>query len=526
MADRPDPDSGVNSPRWSRTFSESLNRKRSRRPRKARINWGYGRLAAFSSQASFIAQFCVLNDLKFPEFERFIAGYFGRDVDCWRVFSDEHLLRMARLLDEPLAIVKTLRNDCFTLPACFGEFTFHSSNVTSSKYVSYCPVCLVSGYHGAFHEAPWLYRCPLHREPLKREPVLGGPVAYVRAVAELLRCTCASWPDVWRENFETDGSLQLLWRWLKLARDRATRLHSQSAASLRESPYSFHNLDILLGRLDSIAPIPTELFDLFLVSPRRQQQGRVEVARDAVSMVKALGKKFPLWFLLWYFNKYEAVFSGRRCSRLLADQAIETLKQEHTVCRCHWAWDRYASWEPINSDEKRASWRLCPYEYAIKELKERWLVFTSSEASPQAANKIENQFLEGCRMVLENGLGYLPDTPISIPPNQGGVITGFLLPKLTLGDDVEYMLDSLLAGQVTAHCEELTAWLAAITSDCRPLQPTPAGSTNLFLDDRAAWVSTWKCLEARSADDAVALSDEGRLRSPWSQAPRTRYSVP
>ena len=507
-------------------FCESSEQKRPRRQRNARINWGRGRLAAFSSQASFIAQFCALNDLKLAAFERFFAGYFSCDEGWWRVFADEHLLPLALLLDEPLAIVKTLRNDCCTLPACFGEFECSFFEVKPDKHVSYCPVCLVNGYHGALHEAPWLYRCPLHREPLKRVPVVGGSAAYVRTVAELLRCACPRWPDVWRANFQTDGAPQLVQfrRWLAVVRNRAMRLRSQNAASLGEYRYSLDSFEILLGRLDSITPIPIELIDLFIVPPRLQQQDRLEVARDAVSMIKALSKKFPLWFLLWYFNKYEAIFSSRRPSRLLVEQGIEKLEQEHTVCRCHWAWDRYAGWTPIFPDEERGSWLLCPYEYAINELKERWLVFASSEASHQAIRKTVSQFLEGCRIVLESKVGYIPNPPLSLPRVQG-LFAGLLLPKLTLGDDVEYVLDSLLAGQVAAHCEELTAWLSTITSDHKPIRATPAGSTNLFLDESTAWVSTWKCLGARSAD-VLARWEEGCLPGLWPPAPRTRYSVP
>lgn len=491
-----------------------------------KINWGRGRLAAYSSQASFIAQFCALNDLKFASLESFFADYFGCDNEPRGIFTDEHLLPLARLIDEPLAIVKTLRNDCFALPACFGEFRCHFFEVKPDKHVSYCPACVARGYHGAFHEVPWLYRCPLHREPLKRVPVGGKSGAYVRAVAELLRCACVRWPDVWRGNFQADGVPRVaqLRHWLAVARNRTMRLRCQNAASLGESQYSLENLEILLGRLDSVVPIPTELLDLLLVSPRRQQQDKVAVARDAASAIKAVSKKISLQFLLWFFNKYEAIFSYRRSSQLLAERWIAKLEQEHTICRCDWAWDRYSGWQPIYSDEKRASWLLCPYEYAIQELKERWLIFTSSEASQRAANKIENRFIEGCRMVVENNLGYIPNPPLSLHGVQGQ-IAGLLLPKLTMGDNIEYVLDVLMAGQVAVHCDELTAWLSAITSDRKPIRATPAGSTNLFMDDSAAWVSTWKCLGAQSAD-AVARWEEGRVLWPRPPSHRTQYSTP
>lgn len=515
MSNPPDQDSDprASTPLWRHinAFAEILQQKRPRRTRDARINWGRGRLAAFSSQSSFIAQFCALNDLKLVALEHFLADYFELDNGWWRVFSDEHISRLAHLLDEPRATVNTLSDDSFTLPACFGDFACQFGEVKHDKYVSYCPVCLSRGYHSSFHEAPWLYRCLLHREPLKRIPVDGGPTAYVSVVAELLRSACARWPDVWGENTfpgEAAPHFAQFRRWLELARNRAARQRSQNVASLGEMPYSFNNIGTLLGRLNTLAPIPAELIDLLIVAPERQLQNRVEVPRDAVDMIKVTNKKFPLWYLLWFFNKYVAIVSNRRClSTLLAEQEIRRLEQEHTVCRCQWSWDRYAGWRPISLDEERPSWLLCPYKYAIKELKERWLVFALSDASNQSVNKIESQFVEGCKLVLDNELGYVPSPPISLPKHRG-LLASFLLPELTLGNDVESVLDLLLAGQVTTHCEELAAWLSSITTDREPIRAPPVGGTNLFLSNGAAWISSWKRLEARSGN-AVARWEEG-----------------
>lgn len=523
MAIPPDPDPSASAPLWRRinAFAEILQQERPRRTRDARINWGRGRLAAFSSQSSFIAQFCVLNDLKLVALENFLADYFGCNKGWWWIFSDEHLPRLARLLDEPRTMVNTLGNDCFTLPACFGEFASKFVDVKHDKYISYCPVCVSNGYHSAFHEVPWLYRCPLHREPLKRIPVDGGPAAYVSAVAELLRNACTRWPDVWGgKTFPEENAPDFarLRRWLEVVRNQQMRQRNRNVASLGDMPYSFGNIGTLLGRLNVVAPIPVELIDLLIVPPERHQQERVEVARDAVCTINEVNKKFPLWFLLWFFNKYVAIVRNRIClSKLLAAQEIKRLEQEHAVCRCQWSWDRYAGWRPIYVDEERPGWLLCPYEYAIKELKERWIVFASSEASNQSVNKIESQFVEGCKLVLDNKLGYLPSPPISLPKHSG-LLASFLLPELTLGKDVESVLDLLLAGQVATHCEELAAWLASITSDSKPTRATPVGSTNLFLSDSSAWISTWKRLEARSVD-ALTRWEEGCQVKRWPAEP-------
>lgn len=498
-------------PHW-KIFFESLKRKPPRNNGIARINWGRGRLVPFSSQASFIAQFCALNDLKLPALEGFFDSYFGVGTRWQLVFTDKDLLPMAKLLDEPHAVVQTLFNNFFQLPVCFGEFRMDFSEIKPEKYVSYCPQCLASGYHSAFHEAPWLYLCLLHRVPLIRVPVGAGHAEYPNAVADLLRGACGRWPDVWMSDFDLDGSPQLAQAksWLAEAGDCAMRLSSQNIAMRTDKSYSFDDLDILLGRLDSLVPIPGQIIDYLITPPRRQQQSRDELSRDAVIKLKSVSNNVPLRLLLWYFGKYHSILSSPRPSRLLAGQVIAELEHEHAVCRCDWAWDRYIGWRPIWDDEKRSDRLLCPYQYAINELEEHWLVFALPEESPQTLKKIISRFLEGTKLVLENGLGHFPESPIDFPPGSG-FSKAYLLPELTFGDDFEYMLDSLLVAQTNAHIEDLTTWLSEVSHDKKPIRKTPAGSVNLFSDESAAWVSAWKSLEAKSAYP-LARWEEGVLR--------------
>ena len=77
MANQPNPDPRDSEALWRRfnAFLETLQQKRPPRTREAQINWGRGRLAAFSSQSSFIAQFCALNDLKLHVLEEFFSDY-------------------------------------------------------------------------------------------------------------------------------------------------------------------------------------------------------------------------------------------------------------------------------------------------------------------------------------------------------------------------------------------------------------------------------------------------------------------
>lgn len=497
-------------------FSAKIHRERPRKFQDARINWGRGRLASFSSQASFVAQFSSLNGLKIDDCERFFADYFGCDNaerydEAGRyIFDDENLAALALLIDEPLVIVKTLQRHLFRLPACFGEFKFYFSEIKNSHYISYCSKCLSSGYHGAFHEVPWLYSCPIHQEPLKRKYVGGRATAYVEAIAVLLRSACPSWPDIWGgKTFPGKRSLHLLQlrRWLVTVQNRTQILCSQNLASLGEMPYSYKDIGIVLGRLETIIPVPTELINILIVPPHRQQQKIWEVPFNVASTIKIINKKFPLPFLLWFFNKYRLIVSSQpSLSSQLVAKKIMMLKEAHSVCQCQWAWDRYAGWGGVYSDEERPSWLLCPYEYAIKELEEYWLVFASNDASNQAVTKLENKFIEGCKLLLDNELGCIKNRQMSLTKCRG-FSSYFLLPEVALGKEIESVLDYLLEGQAAAHCDELSAWLTSIFKDQIPVRATSAGSVNIFQSKSTAWISTWKSLEANSVDPVRRWKD-------------------
>ncbi|MFZ2266986.1 MAG: hypothetical protein WAV95_05340 [Azonexus sp.] len=437
-----------------------------------------------------------------------MAEYFGCDEWYQSAFSNKNLSPLADLLDEPLSIVKTVSIDRFDLPVCFGEFDF----VAERKHcISYCPECILSGYHGAFHEAAWLYRCPIHGEPVKRVSVDSGHGAYVKKLTELLRGACARWPDVWGAEFESRDvhKLNQLMRWLDAVHDQVTQLRIQNVDSTGDALYSFNNIDTLLGRLDVIEPIPPELIDIIVAPPIRQQQIRVEVKFEAASRIKSISKRFPLAHLLRFYNKYAIVIGRHLSSRLMAIREIERLQKEHAVCCCHWSWDRYVGWEKICPGEKSTTELLCPYKYVIKELKNHWIDFVSSDATPQEVSKFEANFLYACGEVLDNNLGCIPDPPFEVPDIRG-LSRYILLPKLTLEKDVEFVLESLLVGQATAHFEQLTTWLSSITNERITHIATTLGNTNLFLSDNAAWVSTWNSLERHSVDP-VARWKEGQF---------------
>lgn len=512
MTNRPDSDHINDDIFWSRVlkFSEEIGKTP---PKKnfsgVQINWGHGRLAAYTSDVSFIAQFCALNDLKEPGLERFFADYFGCRSELLDVFNSNNLSLLADILDEPLSIVKTVASNNFYLPVCFGEF----KTLFERKHeqpLSYCPACISKGYHASFHQAPWLYQCPIHGEPIKRILIDRNRGAYVKTLTKLLRGACSRWPNVWGAEIQSQDARRLgqLRDWLESVRILVEQLSNQNVASTGDMPYSFKDIDTLLGRLDAIAPIPAELLDLFIVPPIRQQQLKVEVNFDAASRIKLINKVFSLWSLLQFYNKYAIVVSRDLSSRLLAIREIERLQNEHGDCRCHWSWDRYLGWEKICPGEEYTTPIFCPYEYAIKELKDRWITFTSLDDTPQAVSKMETQFLYGCAMVLDNNLGYIPDPPIQLP-NFRGLSQYLLLPKLTLENDVEFILETLLACQATAHFEQLAIWLSSITEEQIPIRATTPGKTNLFQSENAEWVSTWISLEEHSIG-SLARWNEGR----------------
>lgn len=154
-----------------------------------RANWGRGRLQRYQSFHSFAATFCALNLLKPRRFRDYWERSFPW-AEC-----DEAVPRIASYLDEPLDVVETV----------FGKerlsiagWSYRRDDSPSKNTVSYCPTCVVTGFHGYFHENPNLRRCPIHGTDLFRDFISSKTPChidqYVESLAQLFAQANGAWP--------------------------------------------------------------------------------------------------------------------------------------------------------------------------------------------------------------------------------------------------------------------------------------------------------------------------------------------
>lgn len=144
------------------------------------INWRRGTLWPYESMAGIGAKFCFVNKVSPRIFREYLKAFNLKFASAEFLFlmdqSQTNLVRFARDLGEPLNKVRELRAAQFLPPIDYF-------NVEPSRYcsghtkrgvpdqwhlnVSYCPVCIKSGFHASFHQINLFSRCLLHGDELK-----------------------------------------------------------------------------------------------------------------------------------------------------------------------------------------------------------------------------------------------------------------------------------------------------------------------------------------------------------------------
>jgi hypothetical protein len=234
------------------------------------INWGRGRLMPYESFGAFAAKFCELNGLKSRELRNFLNGYLGSEPWNGFGFREPALSKVARLLDEPLAIVRTLATGAWRLPACFGTFRLEH-RAPPFERVRYCPECLGHGFHAGFHEPWWIQKCLLHAEPLNTRWVLDHAAgsawdSYVETIRTLLLRESAAGalslrhrPKVLKEL--GTGRFRSFRRWLRDAQTLSEQLAQSNVIAARGGDYGPWDVHLLLSRLFAHVPWPEVMAD-------------------------------------------------------------------------------------------------------------------------------------------------------------------------------------------------------------------------------------------------------------------------
>jgi hypothetical protein len=155
-----------------------------------KINWGRGRLSRYESFTGVSAKFCRLNNLTAKQCREFFTELFK----SFPVSENQLIIKhIAHVLDEPITIVKTVfwNNDLG-----WKYLSIQQKNYYLDHEIAYCPLCLADGYHGYFHEYPWLKKCPIHCIDIEKESFSLGETKFdqfVNRLSSLFDQYCPEW---------------------------------------------------------------------------------------------------------------------------------------------------------------------------------------------------------------------------------------------------------------------------------------------------------------------------------------------
>lgn len=425
------------------------------------VNWGRGRLRRHQSFHSFAATFCALNVISPRGFQEYWCKSFPRDEREKNVLS-----RIADLLDEPSKVVKTV----------FGEDRWRIGGWSYRKpaprkdTLSYCPDCIAGGFHGYFHEDPWLRRCPIHGTELFREEFLHSkaPSRFGKCL-ECLRLLFeranAGWPVVDRNPAPhpsgRNAHLAVFLRWQDHVRRTRTRWHAVNC-SVGWAPrgYQFSHLDIQLGHLAWATPMSEQLSDLFLVKPWAVRPTVHQCHDDLAAEMAKLVDSVHLTSLLWTYRTATLLENRAASYSALVSDAIKTFLFNHDwgQCKCVWGKTRYESWARYESGGIWGS-AICPHRDAAEELRSEWL-----EVFPESGKKREAILLcyhHWSDLLVQRGLakivGAIPNTWPKAP-----------LLRFSCTPAARKLFDILLSTLAKSHIEELNHWVSSIEAGMEP----------------------------------------------------------
>jgi hypothetical protein len=352
-----------------------------------KINWGRGRLAGYSSSSGFAAKFCRLNQIPPKQFREFWyasveSGYIGR--------KKEQIRHIARLLDEPLAVVGTVFGPT---GMGWGHFSLGQRDSVWHGKLAYCPLCLAEGWHSHFHETRWLKQCPIHCVDLVTEALPDGSGAKVdHEIGKLILLLDAEAPGwftangQWRVKASVKKTrvFQNFIRWYHATQKMLPEWSSECLGifghhgldSRFTGQYQWQHLDLLIGRLHWISPIPRQIDGIFAANPLYGQPDIRFYNKNVASEFRVLQAKFPPNELFYLYKLSQFVAGNLSAFQAAAETAIRLFESLHPPPQCRCAWGRHPNdgWRRFQPGTVQDFWAYnCPYDLAIMEMRSDWL---------------------------------------------------------------------------------------------------------------------------------------------------------
>lgn len=439
------------------------------------INWGRGRLSKYGSFTGFAAKFCRLNDLSPSQFRKF---WHGAVESCYADDKQQKIRYIARLLDEPLAVVKTVfcGNDLGYGCLCADQSHRHHADNTA-----YCPECLGNGYHSYFQECAWLKKCPIHLcdrvrvfSSYRIAPQFDQSVC---RLLSLLDSHCPAWAVAEGKYRAKDAikklpTLQILLGWHSAVQAKTTDWTSACIGVFGFGDLVFHNsghsypfrhYDLLLGRLNWITPIPHKIANLFVVAPFYADPDVQFFSKALADEARHVFSRYPLDEWLDLYKNTNVVSGGFQSHQSIAKAAIRELNVRHDpkTCQCEWRMPNgYDGWEHHEADDLfRVGVYRCPYEVAQDELQHEWidLLPTSTKQRSQYWAYYETMASAAARTGFASIIGRVPVETI-----EGIYMASKPILKFNWSSHMTILMEAILSNVVMAHIDELNDWLLAI----------------------------------------------------------------
>jgi len=446
-------------------------KKRHNGTSRLKINWGRGRLNKYESFSCFSAKFCRLNSLTPHKFRKF----WQKSIEIFDGYhQQERLNHIARVLDEPLSVVRTVFGEVGT---GWGCFCIDEKSLDRYSEISYCPECIANGFHGNFHESCWLRKCPIHYIDLICEPIPYSSSAkadkHLERLISLLDLKCPGWELSDGNTMTNDGIkklpfFHLFLGWQNTAQKTVTEWSDRCLgafgfhclAGKYESKYHYHYLNELMERINWIAPIPEELSELFTVTSMKTEPEIKYFCNKIGKELNALLFTHSFGELIYFYKEMLITKEEYHIFHKTAEAEFLYLNAWHPDKKCNCAWGinkRGGLLKLLPGEFKYYGNYQCPYEFAANELYSIWLDLFGLLKLPSG-----------------RGLGI---NDINMLSAAGQAISSIINKEdenwkrtfqFKWSNQINYLFDAILDKIVSAHIDELRYWISSIESGTQP----------------------------------------------------------
>lgn len=461
-----------------------------------RINWGRGRLLKYESIGAFVAKFCALNGVSPVRAATFLRARTG---DAWppTMLAEPELGRLARLLDEPLRVMRTVFATRLSL-ADSTLFAVEDPKETGRRTLRYCPDCAAAGYHSQVHELRWLRSCPFHGTPIQiwsaTKPHGSGIFArYVSDLTSLLRGMAPQWPAAPRPSVApASPAFRHLLQWRIGVQHIAETLTVKHLWSSDSSAYSARDsIGTGVGRLHALHRVPAKILSCFADFEQDWTMRCTPIAPETAVALRKVLAYTDFDHLLWFYKRNSALSANPPDYLARLQRAQSHLESRHRRDGCAWRWSYDEGWQRCAPGGPHAHGK-CPFEIALDELALGWgNVFPA--LSRQRAHEEWWCYVNAAERFEAQGLVVCAD-PARLSPFYRAAYT----PAARAAADwtghasLTALLNRVLEEEIDATEQALHRWIDAIAAGNPPtVRLDPPSSVNLLQGKDQVVLMNW-----------------------------------